>query len=263
MRVIGYIRVSTEDQARDGVSLENQVARLRAYCALHEHDLIEVYEDRGVSGASMSRLGAQAALAALENGTADGLVVTHLDRLTRNLRDTLHLVETHFGPSCKFSLLCIDNQLDTSTPTGRMMVSILATIAQWQREEDVERIKRAMAHKKAKGERVGSVPWGFRLAGDGKTLAPNHAELAVMAFALDLRRTGLSLRAIAEKIKEAGYRNRRRSTSWNPKTVGRVVRAAEEYEGSEERQWIEEDAALAAEAAAGLPRADPKEHPDV
>lgn len=252
MRVIGYTRVSTEDQARDGVSLENQVARLRAYCALHNHELVAVYEDRGATGSNMERLGAKAALAALESGEAEGLLVTHLDRLSRNLRDFLYLVDTHFGPGCSFSLLCIDNQLDTSTPTGRMIASILATVAQWQREEDVERIKRAMAHKKAKGERVGAVPWGFRLAGDGKTLAPNQAELAVMALALDLRRQGLTLRAIGEKLKEAGHRNRRRSTEWNPKTLGRVIRAAEEFEQSDEKRWIDEDAALAAEAAAGM-----------
>lgn len=253
MRVVGYTRVSTEDQAREGISLENQVSRIRAYCGLHGHELVAVYEDRGLSGRDMSRLGAQAALAALEAGEAEGLLVTHLDRLSRNLRDFLYLVDTHFGPGCNFSLLCIDNQLDTSTPTGRMIASILATVAQWQREEDVERIKRAMAHKKAKGERVGAVPWGFRLAGDGKTLSPHRPELAVMALALDLRRQGLSLRAIAENLKEAGHRNRRRSTTWNAKTVARVIRAAQEYEGSEQKRWIDEDAALAAEAAAGFP----------
>ncbi|MCP4573277.1 MAG: recombinase family protein [bacterium] len=252
MRIIGYIRVSTEDQAREGVSLENQVSRLRAYCALHGHELITIYEDRGFSGRDLSRLGAQAALEALERGDADGLLVTHLDRLSRSLRDFLYLVDTHFGPGCKFSLLCIDNQIDTSTPTGRMIASVLATVAQWQREEDVERVKRALAHKKSKGERVGSVPWGFRLAGDGTTLTPNREELAIMAYALDLRRDGRTLRAIAEKLKLAGHRNRRRSTTWNAKTISRIVRAAEEYEASDEKKWIDEEAALVAEAAAGL-----------
>lgn len=252
MKLVGYIRVSTEDQARNGVSLDNQLSRIRAYAALHGHDLGEVYEDRGKSGRDMSRLGAQAALAALERGDAEGLLVTHMDRLSRSLRDFLYLIDTQFGPGCKFSLLCIDNQMDTSTPTGRMIAAVLATVAQWQREEDVERIKRALAHKKGNNQRIGSVPWGYRLAGDGKTLSPNPSELRVMALGLDLRRQGLTLRAIAAKLKELGHRNRRRSTTWNAKTIARIIRAAEEYEQSDEKQWVDEDAALAAEAAAGL-----------
>jgi len=252
MRLIGYIRVSTDEQASHGVSLANQLSRLRGYAQLHGHELGEIYEDRGVSGRDMSRLGVRAALAALERREADGLLVTHLDRLSRSLRDVLYLVDSHFGPGCDFSLLCIDNQLDTSTPTGRMMVAVLATIAQWQREEDVERIKRALAHKKAKGERTGSVPWGYRLAGDGRTLTPNEPELAVMALALALRLQGLTLRAIAEKLKALGHRNRRRSTTWNAKTIARIIRAAEAYEESDEKKWVDEDAALAAEVAAGL-----------
>ncbi|KKN87485.1 hypothetical protein LCGC14_0259400 [marine sediment metagenome] len=258
LKVVGYIRVSTEDQAREGVSLENQISRLRSYCSLHGHELVAVYEDRGASGKDLSRLGAQAAFAALERGDAEGLLVTHLDRLSRSLRDFLYLVDTHFGPGCRFSLLCIDNQLDTSTPTGRMIASVLATVAQWQREEDVERVRRAMAHKKAKGERVGSVPWGYRLAGDGRTLTPHSEELRVMMTALDMRRRGMTLRAIADKLKELGHRNRRRSTTWNAKTISRIIKAAEAYEASPERQWVDEDAALAAEAAAGL-RPDDKE----
>jgi DNA invertase Pin-like site-specific DNA recombinase len=252
MRVVGYIRVSTEEQATSGVSLENQLSRLRAYASLHGHELGEIYEDRGVSGRDMSRLGVRAALAALERGEADGLLVTHLDRFTRSIRDFLYLVDTYFGPGCNFALMCIDNQIDTSTPTGRMIASVLATVAQWQREEDVERVKRALAHKKAKGERTGSVPWGYRLAGDGRTLAPHEPELAVMALALALRRQGMKLRQIAEHLKELGHKNRRRSTTWNPKTIARIIKAGSAYEASEEKEWVDEDAALAAEVAAGL-----------
>ena len=73
-----------------------------------------------------------------------------------------------------------------------------------------------------------------------------------MMLAQDLRKQRLTLRAIAEKLKEQGHRNRRRSTTWNAKTVARIIRAAEEYEASPEKQWVDEDAALAAEAAAGL-----------
>lgn len=252
MKIVGYIRVSTEEQAREGVSLENQLSRLRAYAALHGHELVDVYEDRGGSGRSMARLGVKAALAALDRGDAEGLLVSHLDRLSRNLRDVLFMVDSYFGPGCAHSLLCIDNQIDTSTPTGRMVIAVLATIAQWQREEDVERIKRALAHKKAKGELVGSVPWGWRLTGDGKTLEPNAREAEVMMVALDLQRRGMKLRAIGAQLRARGYRNRRRSTVWNPKTVARLIRVAREYEGSEAHDEIEEEKALAAEMAAGL-----------
>ena len=219
---------------------------------LHEHELIEVYEDRGASGRDMKRLGARAAFAALEAGAAEGLIVTHLDRLSRNLRDFLYLVDTQFGPGCDHTLVCIDNQMDTSTPTGRMIASVLASVAQWQREEDVERIKRALAHKKALGLRTGGIPWGYRLAGDGRTLAPHEGELAIMLLGLDLRRQGLTLRAIGDGLKKLGHKNRQKSTTWNPKTVARIIKAAEAYEQSDEKKWVDEDRALSAEVAAGL-----------
>jgi DNA invertase Pin-like site-specific DNA recombinase len=253
MKLIGYIRVSTDDQAEFGVSLADQISRLRAWAQLHGHELVDVFEDRGLSGKSLDRLGLRAALSALEEGRGDGLIVTNMDRLTRSVLDVLYLVDVYFGPTRGYGLVCIDLHVDTSTPTGRMQLSLLAVVAQWQREEGVERVRQAMAHKKAQGKRVGGIPWGYRLAGDGETLVPHPKERQLLMLVLRLRREEkLTLREIAAELKRRGWENRNRSRNWNPSSIRGLLRAAEQYEGSDEKRWEDEEAAYAAEVAAAL-----------
>src|SRR5262245_9845331 len=97
MRVIGYIRVSTEEQATAGVSLSAQAEKVRAYCALYDLTLLEVVEDAGASAKTLERPGLQRALSALRRGEADGVVVAKLDRLTRSVADMATLIDAHFG----------------------------------------------------------------------------------------------------------------------------------------------------------------------
>lgn len=99
MKVIGYVRVSTEEQATQGVSLAAQEAKLRQYRELFGHDLVEVVNDGGQSAKTLNRPGLQSALAALKNGQADGLLVLKLDRLTRSVRDLGELLESYFTKS--------------------------------------------------------------------------------------------------------------------------------------------------------------------
>src|SRR4051812_2078687 len=97
MKVIAYARVSTEEQANDGVSLASQTAKLKAYCDLYDLDLVEVIVDAGVSAKSLDRDGLRRALEMLRNGRASGLVVCKLDRLSRSVGDWDELIERFFG----------------------------------------------------------------------------------------------------------------------------------------------------------------------
>jgi site-specific DNA recombinase len=209
MKAVAYLRVSTEDQAARGVSLEAQRAKIEAYAGLYDLDLVAVVEDAGVSARTMDRPGLQRALAMLARGEAQALIVLKLDRLTRSVRDLGELLE---GPFARAALLSVGEQIDTRTAGGRLVLNVLASVAQWERETIGERTATAMAHKKTKGERVGAVPYGYGLGADRHALVLVAAEQAVIAEARRLKASGLALRAIAAELERAGMvaRNGRR-----------------------------------------------------
>ncbi|HEY5312706.1 MAG TPA: recombinase family protein, partial [Pirellulales bacterium] len=167
MKVVAYVRVSTEEQATSGVSLDAQRAKLQAYAALYDLDLVEVIADEGVSAKSLNRPGLQRALAMLTKGKVAGLLVAKLDRLSRSVADWNILIDQHFGEKAGRQLFSVGDSIDTRTAAGRLVLNVLMSVAQWEREAIGERTRDALGHKRSKGERVGQVPFGKRLAADG------------------------------------------------------------------------------------------------
>lgn len=205
-RAVAYLRVSTEKQADHGVSLEAQRAKVDAYAALYDLDLVEVIVDSAVSAKTLDRPGLSRALRMLrKGGEADALLVVKLDRLTRSVSDLGLLVEEHFQ---RAALLSVSEQIDTRTAGGRLVLNVLASVSQWEREKIGERTSEAMAHKAKKGERVGAVPYGYRLHEDGIRLVEEPAEQAVIREAQSLREAGLSLRGVASMLDRRGFRAR-------------------------------------------------------
>lgn len=207
-RTIAYLRVSTDKQADRGVSLDAQRAKVDAYAALYDLDLTSVIVDRGESAKTLNRPGLQRALAMLKSGMADALLVVKLDRLTRSVRDLGELVERYFAGG-KAALLSVGEQIDTRSAAGRLVLNVLASVGQWEREAVGERTSAAMQHKAAQGEFTGgAAPFGFRLARDGVRLEPLATEQRVLTAARDLRASGLSLRAVAAELARLGLRSR-------------------------------------------------------
>lgn len=220
-KAIGYVRVSTEQQASDGVSLEAQREKIEAFARLYEYDLIAVIEDAGASAKTLDRDGLTEALARLESGEAGALIVAKLDRLTRSVKDLGELLETHFT---RFSLVSVGEQIDTSTAAGRLVLNVLMSVAQWEREAIGERTKTALQHKKAQGQRVGSIPYGYRLGSDGATLEADAAEQEVVQAVLKYRAAGLGLRLICQRLEKDGFTARSGGTFF-PQTVARIIEA--------------------------------------
>lgn len=221
-----YARVSTQGQADEGVSLDAQIAKARAYAELYDIRIVEVIRDEGYSGKNLDRPGIQRALKLLASGEADALIVYKLDRLTRSVTDMGALVE---GPFQSSTLLSVQEHVDTSTAAGRMLLNILMTVAQWVREDIVERTSQALAHKRALGQRVGQIPYGQRLADDGVTLEPNEEEQAVIHRIMRWRSAGFSLRRIVTRLNEdrVPARSRNGSTDpgrWHYPIVQRIVK---------------------------------------
>jgi DNA invertase Pin-like site-specific DNA recombinase len=143
-RVVAYVRVSTEQQAEQGLSLDAQQAKLTAYALLYDLDLVAVEVDAGVSAKTLQRPALQRALGALKAGQAKALLVVKLDRLTRSVKDLGVLVETYFLAGT-WSLMSVSEQIDTRTAAGRMVLNTLAAVSQWEPEAIGERTAQAMA----------------------------------------------------------------------------------------------------------------------
>lgn len=221
-RAIGYVRVSTSDQAEHGVSLAAQREKLAAFAALYDLDLIEVVADEGLSAKNLDRPGLQGALAKLAKGEADALIAVSLSRLTRSVKDLGTLVDSYFGPKGA-ALLSVSENLDTRTSGGRLVLHILGAVAAWERDAVCERTSAAMQHKKARGEYIGGrAPYGFALASDGSLVA-HEGEQQTVARARALDAEGRSLRSIAATLASEGHMTRN-GGAFAPVQVSRMVR---------------------------------------
>lgn len=217
MKAIGYVRVSTEEQASQGVSLEAQTEKVKAYASLYDIELVEIITDAGVSAKSLDRPGLNKALAMLEAGEAEALVIVKLDRLTRSVRDLDHLLEKYFAD--KFSLMSVSEQVDTRTASGRLVLNVLMSVAQWERETIGERTSQALQHKKAQGEHIGGVGFGYQVT--GKKLAQSKDHETVVAI-VEMRGQGMTLTAIADKLNTEEIKTAR-GGKWYPKTVSNII----------------------------------------
>lgn len=222
-RTIAYLRVSTDKQADRGISLDAQRAKVESYAKLYELDLVEVVVDAGESAKSLQRPGLGRALDMLRRRRAEALLVVKLDRLTRSVGDLAELVARYFGPN-QAALLSVGEQIDTRTASGRMVLNLLTTISQWEREAIGERTAAAMQHKASLGEYTGGEPpFGYRVAANGTHLEPVAAEQAVCAEAARLRAEGHSLRQVARLLGRVGMRPRS-GGAFAPIQVSRMLR---------------------------------------
>jgi DNA invertase Pin-like site-specific DNA recombinase len=198
--------VSTAEQANEGASLAAQEAKVRAYAALYDLDLVAVEVDAGFSAKSLRRPALQRALAALKRGEADAIVVVKLDRLTRSVRDLADLLDM-FSDG-KRSLLSVSEQIDTRSAAGRLVLNLLTSVAAWEREACGERVAAVKEHQAAQGRYLGgSTPFGYAVGADGELVAVED-EQRIIREARALRASGLALRAVSSTLAERGIVSR-------------------------------------------------------
>lgn len=202
-QAIGYIRVSTEDQAKEGVSLDAQRAKIAAWCGLHDYELVAIYEDAGISGKSMdNRPQLQTALEGMKGGMA--LVVYSLSRLARSTKDCIEIAEELSANKC--DLVSITESIDTTTAVGEFVFTLFAALGQMERKVIAERTKAALAHKKAVGEKYAPVPFGYKEI-EGR-LEVVQAEAQLVAEINSKRASGETLQAIAGYLNERGIKGK-------------------------------------------------------
>jgi len=228
MRAVGYVRVSTEEQASTGCSLAAQADKIRSYCGLYGISLVDIIEDAGQSAKTLGRPGLQQVLSMLDAQDIDGIVISKLDRLTRSVRDWAALIERYFGG--KAFLLSVDDKIDTATAAGRVVINLLICISQWERETIGERTATALRHRQRQGIHVGSAPFGAQMK-DGR-LIQNEQELRTVTLALDYRRQMMSYQNIADEFIRLCIPTKR-GKKWHPQTIRLIIKRYQEARNGE------------------------------
>jgi len=222
-KAIGYVRVSTDKQADKGVSLDAQAEKIRQYSALHDFDLVDVVVDAGASAKSTRREGLQTILEAVRKREVDAVVFLKLDRLTRSVRDLGELVELF--NKAGVAMVSIQDGIDTSTAAGRLVLNVLGSVAQWEREAIGERTSEALQHKASKNEFTGGcAPLGKRVAADGVHLEADACGQEALRIIRELKELGKSTRDIAAELERCGVKNGKGVVSWSHVAVARHVK---------------------------------------
>jgi DNA invertase Pin-like site-specific DNA recombinase len=219
MRAIGYARVSTDKQADSGVSLEAQQEKLRAMAVVQGATLLEVIVDAGESAKTLDRPGMDRLLALVDARKVDVVIIAKLDRLTRSVKDLALLLErfTRRG----VALVSMAESLDTNTAAGRLVLNIMVSVSQWEREAIGERTRDAMAHMKATRQAYSPTPYGFQRNGD--VLAAADDEQGTVQQIREWHRAGWTLRKIAGELNRLGVATKNGGAAWYASTVRAIV----------------------------------------
>ncbi len=223
---IGYIRVSTDEQS---IGVEVQRSRIEAYCVSRGWQLLKIYEDVGASGKTLDRLGMNKVLKVMASRQVGAVVTLKLDRFTRSVSD-LNALLKESGRS-GVALVSIMETLDTSSAGGRLMLNVLAVIAEWEREVIAERTSQALTLKSARGERVGRYAKFGNTYGEGARAENEKRMLEEVRKILssdncDEDEGGISLRCIAQQLEAQGFLNRK-GNRYSASSVWRIVQMIE------------------------------------
>ncbi len=218
-----YIRVSTQEQAQEGVSLEAQEERIAAYCTMRGLDAVAVIREEGISAGKplATRPGGAELLGLVAAGKVQHVIALKLDRLFRDAEDALH--ETKAWDKAGVALHLVDmggQTIDTRSSMGRMILTMLAGFAEFERGVIRERTATALRHKKAHRQAYGPTPYGFRREGDA--LHPDAAEQATLEDIRTWQGAGWSLRRIARELAARGIPTKR-GGKWEAATVSRLL----------------------------------------
>lgn len=231
VKVVGYLRVSTDRQAEKGLGLDIQERAIREWAKAHKHRVVSVRSDEGVSGSNGldTRVALQDALETIRTREAAGLVVYRLDRLARDL-----IVQEHLLAEVKrlggqvFSTSAAEAGYlddDPDDPSRKLIRQVLGSVSEYERAMVALRLKSGRRRKAERGGfAYGSPPIGYK-AEDGK-LVPVQSEQAVVKRARELFELGTSIREITVTLNAEGFKSKR-GGAWHPTTVARMLRRHE------------------------------------
>lgn len=227
MRTAIYVRVSTLEQAEEGYSIEEQIAKLEKFCELRDWQKAGVYRDSGFSGANIDRPGISKLIKDVKNKKIDMVLVYKLDRLSRSQKDTLYLIEDVFATNGA-NFVSLNENFDTSTPFGKAMIGILAVFAQLEREQIMERMQMGKAGRAKAGKAMGWTrpPFGYRYNDGDYYIHELEAQIVKRIYRDYL--AGTSITKLHYALNEEGHIGR--EIKWNYRAL-RVILGNPVYAG--------------------------------
>jgi len=223
-RALAYLRVSTEEQSNNGLSLPAQESAIRGYAQLRGLDLIETITDAGISGARplATRPGGKRLLQLLSEGVATNVLVYKLDRAFRSAADCLATLEAWRRKGIRLHVVDLGGAtLDSETASGKFFLTILAAVSEMEKNLISERTRSILQWKKSNGQIYGPEPFGYRREGD--RLVPVSQELEALTLIRQLRAEGYSLRAIARELEKNGIPTKRGGVRWSPEAIRKIL----------------------------------------
>lgn len=223
-----YCRVSTDEQAREGVSLDEQQERLKAYCrAMGWSEQLQVFVDDGFSAKNLERPELKRLLHAVKSGSVTRIMVTKLDRMSRRLLDLLNLIDLfqHY----EVSFVSISESFDTNTPSGRLTLQVLGAVAEFERERIRERVFENMFHAASTGKWLTQSPYGYDLVDKYLVINDKEADIVKRVFELYLHE-GLGFYSIAKRLNEEGIPSRHQK-EWSIRAI-KLMLANPAYKGA-------------------------------
>ncbi len=231
-RVVGYCRVSTEEQGQ-GDSLDAQKASITRFCTLQDLEIIG-WETDDTSASTLAREGLKRALATVDRGDASGLVAAKLARFTRSVADLEDLKKQGMGK--RWRLWLVQENIDTETIMGAAFLQMLTVFAELERRETGKRTKDLLAYAKSQGQPLGAVPYGWRRipvtrdalgrrVGERGRLVPDPETSEVVRMMAGWHGAGESLSGIARRLNEARIPGAM-GGAWTATSVRRVLKAS-------------------------------------
>ena len=205
-RVAIYARVSTEEQVKEGFSIAAQLQTLRQYAQIYNWEVIDEYVDEGISGKSVKgRPEMKRLIKDVEKEKFDAVLVWKISRLSRNMLDTLMILDKFEKYNVKF--ISYSENFDTSSPIGRLVLQIMASIAEMERNTLSENVKLGMKQRALEGEWNGGTVFGYDTV--EKKLIINQKEAEIVKLIFEMYAGGKGLKAIANYLNKAGHRTKK------------------------------------------------------
>ncbi|HCY8695423.1 TPA: recombinase family protein [Staphylococcus aureus] len=203
-RVAIYVRVSTEIQSTEGYSITGQINQIEEYCQFNNFKVVDVYADRGISGKSMNRPALQRMLEDAKNGHIDCVMVYKTNRLARNTSDLLKIVEDLHKQNVEF--FSLSERMEVSTSSGKLMLQVLASFAEFERNNIVDNIFMGQTIRAKEGYYQGNIPYAYDKVPDSKhELMINQHEANVVKYIFESYAKGHGYRKIANALNHKGY----------------------------------------------------------
>ena len=223
MRTALYMRVSTEEQAKEGYSLPSQKRKLMSYCDAHDWPIVAIYTDEGISAKNIDdRPQAKQLLEDAKNGLFENILILKVDRLARNTRNLLEIVD--LLKKHKVHLNAVEETIDYETPTGKMMLTILGSFAELERSTITARTNAGKEQKRLSGYKVagGFIPYGYEFKEGQFVAIPDQAEIIQKIYKMYL--DGMTGNEICIKLQSDHIPSPKNGKTWERSTLMRILK---------------------------------------